>query len=198
MHPFARLLAETGAVAAAALAFGLAGNALHPDGLSLTRDYFLARTPEPETAGGSTDGGVRERLAQAGLAVVEHDEVVALFRDELYEAEAYVFVDARNDESFSKGHIPGAHLFDHYRPERTIDAVMDVCSTAQRIVVYCYGKDCTDSELAAQHLVRLGVDRALIGVYVGGFQEWQAAGLPVDAGAPGAPGAHGEESGDGK
>jgi rhodanese-related sulfurtransferase len=178
MSRTSRLLAETAFVLCAAVGFGLAANALHPDGLSLTRDYFLARDAPPA----GTDA-VRERLAAAGLRAIEHDDVVALFRDELYEAEAYVFIDARNEESFRAGHIPGAHPFDHYRPERTIDEVMSYCATAQRIVVYCYGKDCTDSELAAQHLVRLGVERELIDVYVGGFQEWQAAGLPVETGA---------------
>jgi len=182
MFSLSRTLIETTVVAAVATGFGLAANAVYPDGLSLTRDYFLVRDGGPQDGNGVTEQAVRERLAQLGLNVLEHDAVVALFQDELYEAEAYVFVDARNDEHYREGHIPGAWPYDHYRFERYIDDLKPYLETAMTIVVYCYGKDCTDSELAAQQLMNLGVEREKINVYVAGIQGWKDAGLPVERG----------------
>jgi rhodanese-related sulfurtransferase len=185
-------------------ALGLLGNALHPDGLALGRDYFPsgpaaapASTPtgatkttatEAATATISSDASqdasaqadeVRQRLAAKGLATVTFDEVKALYEDPMYQYGAYVFVDARNDERFAEGHIPGALQLDHYHVERYIGKVLEQVPGKLRIVVYCTGGNCEDSEFAAMDLVYSGVPASQLAVYLGGIEEWKARGMPV-------------------
>jgi rhodanese-related sulfurtransferase len=240
MNEATRTLLEALLVGAVALGAGLAGNALNPDGLSLTRDHFRTAAPvtppapdggpapatpgappdagtqvgvgaaapgakqrtavgtetgaetapgvATEAAGAATDAAteaVAERLRQHGLQVLTHAEVRALFEDPAYAAGAYVFVDARSDDAYRAGHVPGAVQFDRYHPERHIAAVQAACAGALKVIVYCIGVDCEDSELAAQDLPVLGIDPRLIHVYVGGWTAWSAAGLPVETGARG-------------
>lgn len=182
-----RTLLESIVVLLAAGAVALCANALSPEGRPLTAPL----PPPPADRAAATPGAdpvaaVRERLAALGAGVIPHDQVVQLHADELYAYEAYVFVDARNGDLYERGHIPGAWSFDPYHAERDLPGVKDVLQTAQQVVVYCYGQDCTDSELAVQHLVnhRL-VDPAVLNVYVGGMKEWCASGRQVERGERG-------------
>ena len=63
--------------------------------------------------------------------------------------------------------------------------VLPVCLAAQKVVVYCTGGACEDSEFAALMLRDAGVPRENVYVYVGGITEWIANGLPVETGARG-------------
>lgn len=145
----------------------------------------------PSEGGGRLDlfqGGSREtaaRLLAKGFQVMTHDEARALFEDELFEYGAYVFIDARTPAKYEAGHIPQAVLFDHFHFERYIEDVVVATMGAQAVIVYCHGGECTDSELAAQLLLDRGVDPGALKVYVGGIEEWKAAGLPLEQGAGG-------------
>lgn len=125
------------------------------------------------------------RLAEHGLAAMTLAEARATFEDPLYEFGAYVFVDARQDEPFLDGHVPGAYRFDRYRPERDLPEVMPLLATSSRIVVYCNGGECEDSEYAADTLLQFGASRESVFVFVGGIVQWTAAGLPVERGPRG-------------
>lgn len=151
---------------------------------------------EPPDSGGQDDPvepgeltaeeqDVAERLAAIGIRVITHAEVEALFNDPIYQDGAYTFVDARNDEHFVDGHIPGAFQLDHYHLERYIDEVRNAAIASLEVVVYCYGQDCTDSEIAAKHLINYGIDRSTIRVYVGGIQAWCKSGNQVERGQRG-------------
>jgi len=128
---------------------------------------------------------VTARLEAAGLQVLPHDGVVELFKDPIYADGAFVFVDARNDDHFAAGHIPGAYQFDHFRMERYVNEVVPAAKGAIQVVVYCYGMDCTDSEIAARHLKNFGVDPSMLFVYVGGIQRWCKEGHEVETGPRG-------------
>jgi rhodanese-related sulfurtransferase len=60
---------------------------------------------------------------------------------------------------------------------------MPLCLTAQKIVVYCTGGECEDSEFAAIMLRDAGVPRENLFVYTGGITEWKSQGRPVETGA---------------
>jgi len=96
-----------------------------------------------------------------------------------------VFIDARNDDEFQEGHIPGAHQFNHFYYEKFLPTIVPLCQGAQQIVVYCGGGDnCELSEMAATMLANdLGVPKEKLAVYGGGMNEWKAKGLPTEAGA---------------
>jgi rhodanese-related sulfurtransferase len=184
-------------VVGAVLAFAF--NAASPSGLDLTRNYFpgairpaavaVAITNRAGASGGTNASPlsaaelVAARLKAKGLPLVNHDQAWQLYQDPRYAHNLIVFVDARDDAHYQAGHVPGAHVFDHYRATEYLAGVLAVCQTAERIVVYCNGGDCEDSEFAAVLLRDVGVPNAKLAVYPGGFTEWQINGLPVELGA---------------
>lgn len=163
----------------------LAANALSPRGLRITRNYFpTVQAPVTNAAATTLEPSVAARLRQWGLNMVTSNEVTQLFRDPAYEQGLIVFVDARNDNAYQSGHVPGAWQLDRYRPEGYMPAVLPACFGAQRIVVYCSGGTCEDSELAAVMLREAGIPKENLFVYVGGIAEWTNA-MPYEVGPRG-------------
>ena len=118
------------------LAFALIANEFSPRGLRLTRNYFPEIKMPAAVAKLPADGGAANnqpaenatnaaalRLQERGLQLASAIEVFELFRDPNYEQGLIVFVDARDDEHFAAGHIPGAWQLNHYRPENYLPAV---------------------------------------------------------------------------
>jgi rhodanese-related sulfurtransferase len=192
------ILCEAAILAVAGIGLALLANQLSPRGLSLKRDYF-ARAPAPSAKSSPEtmapppsdshklshggDAGLEERLRSKGLNPTTTKEAEQLFRDPQYEQELIVFVDARDDRHYQEGHIPGAYQFDRYYPEKYLPAVLPACLAAARVVVYCTGGKCEDSEFAATTLVEAGVPAGQISVYLDGITDWLAQKLPVETGA---------------
>jgi rhodanese-related sulfurtransferase len=186
-------------VAALGLVFALAANALSPRGLRLSRNYFPGDPARDDVAPSGVHSksaqtneistnrlsAVLERLRQQNLLSATSNEVIELFRDPRYEQGVVVFIDARNDQDYQAGHIPGAWQFNHYRAEAHLPTVLPVCLAAQKVVVYCKGGECEDSEFAAIVLRDAGVPRENLFVYTGGISEWMTNGLPVEIGVRG-------------
>ena len=175
------VLLEAAFVALAGLVFALAANGLSSRGLRLSRNYFpgagtgsVAAQPAANASGISSnagslnplEGAVR-RLQQRGLQLITSNEVVQLFNDLRYEQGVVLLVDARDDSHYQAGHIPGAWQFDHYRPDQYLPAVLPACMNAVKVVVYCNGGTCEDSEFAAIMLREAGVPRENLFVYAG-------------------------------
>jgi len=194
----ARLILEAGAVLLVGCLVALLANQLSPKGLSLSRDYFpgasrpptplpLASVPAPQ-ANGQTNpppaptNTTIARLQAHGIQVADSNLVIQSFHDPLHAQELIIFVDARDDRHYQEGHVPGAFLFDHYRPAEYLPAVLPACLTAEKVILYCNGGNCEDSEFAAVTLKDAGVPAARLWVYPGGFSEWLTNGLPVETG----------------
>jgi rhodanese-related sulfurtransferase len=122
------------------------------------------------------------RLKAKGLQVADSNQVAQLFRDPRRDQELFIFIDSREESHYQAGHVPGAFLFDHYRAENYLAAVLPACRTADKILVYCNGGNCEDSEFAAVMLSDAGVPPEKLLVYPGGFGEWTTNGLPVETG----------------
>jgi rhodanese-related sulfurtransferase len=174
----------------------LAANALSPRGLKLDRDYFPPATPAlgaPASGPAAPPGpaptdpytAAAARLRAAGLQPLPHAEVVALFQSPDAATQKVIFVDARDDEHYQAGHLPGAWQFYHYRPAEYMEAVLPPCLLAEKVVVYCTGGDCEDSEFAARTLTQSSVAKEKLFIYVGGITEWETKGQPVELGARG-------------
>ncbi len=179
------------------LGIGLAANQLSPRGLALSRNYFpggtnqvpVAPTPvqalpgPPETNEPSAAAQLSERLRGKGLQELKLNQVEILFRDPRRQDGRVIFVDARNQDDYQEGHIPGAYELDPYHPEKEFGTVLPICQGAEEVVVYCTGGDCEDSDTAAILLQDDGVPDRKLFVYGGGFTAWEAARLPVETGA---------------
>jgi rhodanese-related sulfurtransferase len=193
---FKRVLIEALVVSALGLALALLANWVSPRGLSFARNYFPAtakgRIPASSNvtvaaqssnpASHASPETVAARLREKGLQPIDGEEALRLFRDPQYEQELIVFVDARNDQHYQEGHIPSAHQFDRYYPEKYLGAVLPACLNAVKVMVYCTGGDCEDSEFAALALKDAGVPQERLLVYAEGITEWAAKGRPVEVG----------------
>jgi len=207
MKEVQRTLLECGVVVLAGLLLALAANSLSNRGLNLTKNYFpslpgqATRPLQQPFAGNpvlseSTGGQIAETtqaravpsdsvhpLEEKGFQVISHEAVLEFFEDPRYEQEIYILIDARNDQHYGEAHIPAAYQFDHYHPEKDLDEVLEVCGTAEKIVVYCTGGDCEDSEYATIELINQGVDASLLFIYPGGITEWEEEALPMERGS---------------
>ena len=124
------------------------------------------------------------RMRDNGLQLADSNQVTQFFRDPRREQDLVVFIDAREDEQYRAGHIPGAYQFYHYFPERYLTNVVQVCLTAEQIVFYCNGGEC-DLSLEAAITLRdsMSIPKEKLFVYGGGFTEWATNGLPIELGA---------------
>lgn len=191
-----RILLEAILVAGVGGALALAGNGLSPRGLALARNYFpggtnglvvapvLASSSNPEHGTNTTAlaPSAAQQLREKGLQSVDLAQVERLYHDPLYRQQLIVFVDARNEVDYQKGHIPGAYDLDPYRPEQKLGTVLPVCLAAEKVVVYCTGGDCEDSQFAAVLLRNAGVANSKLFVYVGGITQWMSNDLPREIG----------------
>jgi len=183
------------AVIGTALAF--AANAFSPRGLDLTKNHlpFSRLTPRVAVAETNLTGAVAAktnspmellsaRLREHGLQLADSNQVVQFFHDPRREVDGVIFIDARDDDDYKAGHIPGAYHFYHFYPENYLTNVVGVCLTAQQIVFYCNGGDCDLSADAAITLRdSIGIPKERVFVYGGGMNEWTTNGLPIEVGA---------------
>jgi rhodanese-related sulfurtransferase len=197
-HAVKGVLLETVFVMAVGAVFAFAANRVSSRGLALTRNYFPEGTGRLASAAPAVTPPhnvsrtnsvafdpaqlLAAELKEKGLQLVDGSQVVQLFHDPRFKQNIVVFVDARDEQHYREGHIPGAYEFDPYRPEKYFDAVLPVCKTAEQIVVYCNGGDCDDSETAALLLRDVGIANQKLLVYGGGITEWTTNGLPVEPG----------------
>jgi len=184
------VLLEALLLGAAGLAIALGANALSPRGLKLARNYSPgnAVTAARALPAGGTNAAATAQLLAAqfrseGLQLADRNLVAALFADPKRQQDLIVFVDARDDDHYQSGHIPGAYQLDHYHPENYLATVLPVCQTAEKIVVYCKGGSCEDSEQTAIFLRDAGIPHDKLFVYAGGFDEWSANRQPVETGS---------------
>lgn len=196
--PVGRVLLEAALVAVFGAAFAFAANRISPRGLALARDYFPAGTNEvvpavtlavPVGEPPDTNPAVRSFVQipttptpGRGWQLIDDRQAVQLLHDSHLRPGAIVFIDARDEEHYLGGHVPGAYEFDPYYPEKYFPAVLPVCRAAEQIVVYCSGGDCDDSQKAALLLRDMGLTNQKIFVYGGGITEWTTTHQPVETG----------------
>ena len=198
-----KILREAAVVAVIGAAFAFFANQFSPRGLRLTTNYFpagarvsqVASSPWPWPLPGAKGAGnaaptapaasalLAARFEKEGLHLVERAEVEKLFHDPRRQQDLILFIDARDEDHYGEGHIPGAFPFDPFHPEKYLADVLPACQVADQIIVYCTGGDCENSETAALFLRDAGVPAAKLFIYGGGITDWEAAGLPEEIGA---------------
>ena len=152
-----RLVAECAAIVILAAAAGIGANLVHPDGF-----VFMKKK-------------------EAASNIVRIDTREALIKHSSGKA---VFVDAREIEQFTRGHIAGAVSIpafpDAVRSEM-IRRSFDRINAPLELVVYCGSGSCSAAETAAGAISSLGYSRHIY-LYKDGFDEWSAKGHPAEAG----------------
>ena len=69
-------------------------------------------------------------------------------------SEDAVWIDARSEAAYQRGHIPGAVSLDEARWEESLPALVAAWRPGVRLVVYCDGADCGTSRSVARRLKR--------------------------------------------
>jgi rhodanese-related sulfurtransferase len=190
--PIRNVLLEALLVAAAGIVLAFGANLVSPRGLALARNYFPAGISRPMPMArdnANTNALARSpaqllaaRLKEQGLQMIDDRQAAEFFHDPRFPQGGIAFIDARDEQQYRQGHIPGACEFDPYYPEKYLATVLPICQAAEQIVVYCNGGDCDDSESAAITLRDVGIANRKLFVYTGGIPGWITNGLPVEIG----------------
>ena len=140
---------------------GITFNTLRPKGVSLFGW-------QPENAPTDTAGAGGDGIPSIGVdaAALHHKNGTALF------------VDARPEASFQKGHIQGAVNLPDARFDEMFESFFTAVEPDRLIITYCDGPGCPLARHLAEKLKEMGYNR----VYhlVDGWGQWRDSGLPVE------------------
>jgi rhodanese-related sulfurtransferase len=90
-----------------------------------------------------------------------------------------ILLEALPEKYWRAWHLPGARNLPHDQVRQLAPTL--VPDKSAEVIVYCASSTCQNSHVAARVLEQMGY--ANVSVYPGGKQDWQEAGLPVEAGA---------------
>ncbi len=140
-------------------------NFFSPKGIALLGDW-------------NTSKGVISAKSKENIVVHELEIENVLAAKQIYDNGSAVFVDARAEEFFDKGHIKGAVSLPVGLYGAYIGKFKAAYPLSVYIVTYCSGRECDDSHQLAQNLFTEGYTN--ISVFIDGLPGWQEAGYPVE------------------
>lgn len=156
---------------------GLLVNHYRARPLSLTyqtkRERLQAQVERIPSAVNPAEGPAESEAAPQPPKTVDLEEFQALRGDPVN-----LTIDARPEIFYSFGHIPGAinlprdDFENSYGKHRSVIA----SNPSAKLLIYCQGGACEDSQLIAEALQKVGNNRLVI--FNGGWLEWKREGLP--------------------
>ena len=146
------------AILAIALGMGLISNTLRHDSLQMVDDWSAE---------------ARITTATGEHLIISLSEAAKLFTEQ-----AAVFIDARSDEDFRKGHIQGAKSLPWQDVDQRFIEIAENISPDATIITYCDGETCELSHDLALFLIDMGFKD--VRVLVNGWSVWQETNLPVE------------------
>jgi rhodanese-related sulfurtransferase len=99
----------------------------------------------------------------------------------LFFKQSVVFIDARPQDDYEKGHIKGALGLPWNEVDRNFMRVTEDISPDTPIITYCDGETCELSHNLANFLLDMGFSNTRI--LINGWTLWQEAGLPIESGS---------------
>ncbi|MDI6687916.1 MAG: rhodanese-like domain-containing protein [Desulfobacterales bacterium] len=130
---------------------GIISNALRPDSLRLFGEW-------------SSESGLTTPTGEC--LIISLSEAEKLFAEN-----AAIFIDARSNEDFKKGHIPGAKSLPWQDVDRRFIEVIEDVSPDMIIITYCDGESCKPSYNLALFLFDMGFKN--VRVLANGWSVWQ-------------------------
>ena len=163
--PFKDLAKESIILSALAILVAFAVNAVSPTGIAFFGDWDPSR-------------GVI--TARSKGDVVDHELEIEDIRraKEIYDQGDALFVDARPNTLYERGHIKGAVGLPVHQFLDEIDAFRDQYPLTTWIVTYCSGRECDESHELAQYLLEEGYER--VSVFIDGYLAWEEIAYPVE------------------
>jgi len=162
---FRKTIKEIIILVGTAVALAMIVNTFSPRGIALVGQWNIAKGVMTASPGAAAEGKPAEieSVAQA-RAVFDSGHVL--------------FVDARTQENYEAGHIPGAVSLPVGRFDERIESFLNQYPPEQPIVTYCSGRTCADSQNLALLLTGAGYSR--VRIFIDGFPGWQAEGYPIE------------------
>jgi len=152
-----KTLWQISAILAIGVGLGLISNALRPGSLQLIGGW-----------------SAKARMTEA----TGEDLIISLSEAEkLFTEKGAVFIDARSDEDFRKGHILWAKGLPWQDVDRRFIEVIEDISPDMTIITYCDGETCKLGHDLALFLLDMGFKH--VRVLVNGWSAWQDINLPV-------------------
>jgi rhodanese-related sulfurtransferase len=99
---------------------------------------------------------------------------------EIFIKDKAVFIDARDQDSYEFGHIPGAINVPWEEAQYDDSIIAKLVPPGFPLITYCDGSDCESSILLAGAMAKLGLDD--VRVFFGGWVEWEEAEYPIEEG----------------
>ncbi len=96
----------------------------------------------------------------------------------MHEDKTGIFLDARTQELFGQGHIPGARNLPFYEIETFQEKALEGASEDTPLIIYCEGIGCELSFFLGRELTASGYKQ--IHIFYGGYPEWADTGLAVE------------------
>ena len=136
------------------------------------------------------EGGIKA-WEKEGLPIVEGEKIpgskepLMVNLEEAYEhyyrtfKKNVVWIDVRDDEEYSKGHIKGSLNL----PVDTIELKLGAIPKNKEIIFYCDGPNCGRSHIAAKMLIAVGFKHPKVKVFEDGYYGWEEAGYPIEKGS---------------
>ncbi len=155
---FFQAIWQCGALFALAVFLGFSINQFQNDPLPLFDDWSMeARLTTPSG----------ERI---DISLVEAKK--------LFLRQAAIFIDARPDDDYEKGHIKGARSLPLHEVDQRLMTVTQDISTDTPIITYCDGESCELSHDVANFLVDMGFSN--VRILINGWTKWKEADLPIE------------------
>ncbi len=186
-------LTEAWALIFFSCAFALLFNAFYPDGIELKykepkkiylMDFLVQKAVQEKSA---TQAPVKNHNSQSSSnagSLPPSDSIprLSLVGAKLkFDKKKSVFLDARKNEEYQAGHIPGAYnLFSEDLDQDAPKVLPLIPDKDQDIVCYCHGGDCDMALRDARFLMDQGYTH--VEVYLGGWPEWSKVGYPTAKG----------------
>lgn len=118
-----------------------------------------------------------ENLAYLAAKLRFYTDAWDVAEDLRHGVDAIVVIDARSEQHYLAGHIPGAVSLPHRRMDEAGTAALD---RDKVYITYCDGIGCNASTKGAYQLARLGFK---VKELIGGLDFWLRDGYPVVSGA---------------
>ena len=140
-------------------------NFLSPKGIALVGQWDTSKGVITAIPNGPEDRK-REEINSVALA------------KEIFDNGNVLFLDARSQDDYEDGHIPGALSLPVGQFDERIESFLNQHSPDTHIVTYCSGRTCEDSHNLARLLSDAGFTH--VSVFIDGFPGWEAQGFPIE------------------
>lgn len=155
-------------IAFTAVCIGIVNNSISPFGLKLIREKkVLAQATNDELFNTSEEKDYQVKSVSTEKAY------------ELFQKKLAIFIDARDQWEFAKGHIKGAYNLPSYIFEEEFPKFSST-PKEKLLIIYCDDIECGSSKKLAVNLVKKGYKKVF--VYTDGWRFWIQNNFPVEKG----------------